>query len=70
MVNVVDQEEKLRVLAAVEAKKRVMRVIEVLQRQVSTIQGLRQHELFSQTSAMPNRRYAELSKVHQSSRGL
>ncbi|KAH7089274.1 Lon protease C-terminal proteolytic domain-containing protein [Paraphoma chrysanthemicola] len=41
MANVVDctHEEKLRVLAAVDAKDRVDRVIEILQRQISTIQG-------------------------------
>ncbi|KAH7061929.1 Lon protease C-terminal proteolytic domain-containing protein [Paraphoma chrysanthemicola] len=41
MANVVDctHEEKLRVLAAVDAKDRVERVIEILQRQISTIQG-------------------------------
>lgn len=41
MANVVDctHEEKLRVLAAVDAKDRVDRVIEILQRQIRTIQG-------------------------------
>jgi ATP-dependent Lon protease len=41
MANVVDctHEEKLRVLAAVDAKDRVERVIEILQRQISSIQG-------------------------------
>jgi|TARA_R110002003_G_scaffold1264_3_gene22806 ATP-dependent Lon protease len=41
MANVVDctHEEKLRVLAAVDAKDRVERVIEILQRQISNIQG-------------------------------
>lgn len=41
MANVVDctHEEKLRVLAAVDAKDRVDRVIEILQRQISHIQG-------------------------------
>jgi ATP-dependent Lon protease len=41
MANVVDctHEEKLRVLAAVDAKDRVDRVIEILQRQISSIQG-------------------------------
>jgi ATP-dependent Lon protease len=41
MANVVDctHEEKLRVLAAVDAKERVERVIEILQRQISSIQG-------------------------------
>ncbi|OAL04102.1 ATP-dependent protease La [Phaeosphaeriaceae sp. SRC1lsM3a] len=41
MANVVDctHEEKLRVLAAVDAKDRVVKVIEILQRQISTIQG-------------------------------
>ncbi|OAL45410.1 ATP-dependent protease La [Pyrenochaeta sp. DS3sAY3a] len=41
MANVVDctHEEKLRVLAAVDAKDRVDRVIEILQRQISNIQG-------------------------------
>ncbi|KAF2829513.1 ATP-dependent protease La [Ophiobolus disseminans] len=41
MANVVDctHEEKLRVLAAVDAKERVDRVIEILQRQISNIQG-------------------------------
>jgi ATP-dependent Lon protease len=41
MANVVDctHEEKLRVLAAVDTKDRVERVIEILQRQISSIQG-------------------------------
>jgi ATP-dependent Lon protease len=41
MANVVDctHEEKLRVLAAVDAKERVDRAIEILQRQISSIQG-------------------------------
>ncbi|KAH7395127.1 ATP-dependent protease-like protein La [Phaeosphaeria sp. MPI-PUGE-AT-0046c] len=41
MANVVDctHEEKLRVLAAVDAKERVLKVIEILQRQISAIQG-------------------------------
>lgn len=41
MANVVDctHEEKLRVLAAVDPKERVDRVIEILQRQISSIQG-------------------------------
>jgi ATP-dependent Lon protease len=41
MANVVDctHEEKLRVLAAVDTKERVERVIEILQRQISSIQG-------------------------------
>lgn len=41
MANVVDctHEEKLRVLAAVDPKERVDRVIEILQRQISNIQG-------------------------------
>ncbi|KAJ4368062.1 hypothetical protein N0V83_006417 [Neocucurbitaria cava] len=41
MANVVDctHEEKLRVLAAIDAKDRVDRVIEILQRQISNIQG-------------------------------
>jgi ATP-dependent Lon protease len=41
MANVVDctHEEKLRVLAAVDAKDRVERVIEILQRQISSIQN-------------------------------
>ncbi|ORY18363.1 Lon protease C-terminal proteolytic domain-domain-containing protein [Clohesyomyces aquaticus] len=41
MANVIDctHEEKLRVLAAVHVKDRVDRVIEILQRQISTIQG-------------------------------
>lgn len=41
MANVVDctHDEKLRVLAAVDAKDRVDRVIEILQRQISSIQG-------------------------------
>ncbi|KAJ4323574.1 hypothetical protein N0V94_001767 [Neodidymelliopsis sp. IMI 364377] len=41
MANVVDctHEEKLRVLAAVDARERVDRVIEILQRQISSIQG-------------------------------
>lgn len=41
MTNVVDctHEEKLRVLAALDAKDRVDRVIEILQRQISNIQG-------------------------------
>ncbi|KAF2799873.1 ATP-dependent protease-like protein La [Melanomma pulvis-pyrius CBS 109.77] len=41
MANVIDctHEEKLRVLAAVDVKDRVDRVIEILQRQISTIQG-------------------------------
>ncbi|KAF2645542.1 ATP-dependent protease-like protein La [Massarina eburnea CBS 473.64] len=41
MANVVDctHEEKLRVLAAIDVKDRVDRVIEVLQRQISSIQG-------------------------------
>ncbi|KAF2703646.1 ATP-dependent protease La [Pleomassaria siparia CBS 279.74] len=41
MANVIDctHEEKLRVLAAVDVKERVDRVIEILQRQISTIQG-------------------------------
>lgn len=41
MANVIDctHEEKLRVLAAVDAKERVDRVIEILQRQISSIQG-------------------------------
>lgn len=41
MANVVDctHEEKLRVLAAVDTKERVDRVIEILQRQISNIQG-------------------------------
>ena len=41
MANVVDctHEEKLRVLAATDAKERVDRVIEILQRQISNIQG-------------------------------
>ncbi|CAO2654630.1 Nn.00g113630.m01.CDS01 [Neocucurbitaria sp. VM-36] len=41
MANVVDctHEEKLRVLAAIDAKERVDRVIEILQRQISNIQG-------------------------------
>jgi ATP-dependent Lon protease len=41
MANVIDctHEEKLRVLAAVDVKDRVDRVVEILQRQISTIQG-------------------------------
>ncbi|CBX89969.1 hypothetical protein IAQ61_003521 [Plenodomus lingam] len=41
MANVVDctHEEKLRVLAAVDPKERIDRVIEILQRQISNIQG-------------------------------
>ncbi|KAF1944309.1 ATP-dependent protease La, partial [Clathrospora elynae] len=41
MANVVDctHEEKLRVLAAVDAKERVDKVIEILQRQINNIQG-------------------------------
>jgi ATP-dependent Lon protease len=41
MANVVDctHEEKLRVLAAIDTKERVDRVIEILQRQISNIQG-------------------------------
>jgi ATP-dependent Lon protease len=41
MANVIDctHDEKLRVLAAVDVKDRVERVIEILQRQISTIQG-------------------------------
>lgn len=41
MANVVDctHEEKLRVLAAVDAKERVDKVIEILQRQITNIQG-------------------------------
>jgi ATP-dependent Lon protease len=41
MANVIDctHEEKLRVLAAVDIKDRVDRVVEILQRQISTIQG-------------------------------
>ncbi|KAF2467702.1 ATP-dependent protease La [Lindgomyces ingoldianus] len=41
MANVVDctHEEKLRVLAAIDVKDRVDRVIEILQRQISSIQG-------------------------------
>ncbi|KAF1919691.1 Lon protease C-terminal proteolytic domain-containing protein [Ampelomyces quisqualis] len=41
MANVVDctHEEKLRVLAAVDATERVERVIDILQRQISSIQG-------------------------------
>jgi ATP-dependent Lon protease len=41
MANVIDctHEEKLRVLAAVDTKERVDRVIEILQRQISSIQG-------------------------------
>lgn len=41
MANVVDctHEEKLRVLAAIDTKDRVDRVIEILQRQISNIQG-------------------------------
>jgi ATP-dependent Lon protease len=41
MANVVDctHEEKLRVLAAIDTKERVDRVIEILQRQISSIQG-------------------------------
>jgi ATP-dependent Lon protease len=41
MANVVDctHEEKLRVLAAVDTKDRVDRVVEILQRQISSIQG-------------------------------
>jgi len=41
MANVVDctHEEKLRVLASVDIKERVDRVIEILQRQISSIQG-------------------------------
>ncbi|KAF2655591.1 ATP-dependent protease La [Lophiostoma macrostomum CBS 122681] len=41
MANVIDctHDEKLRVLAAIDAKERVDRVIEILQRQISSIQG-------------------------------
>ncbi|KAH7130063.1 ATP-dependent protease-like protein La [Dendryphion nanum] len=41
MANVIDctHEEKLRVLASVDVKERVDRVIEILQRQISSIQG-------------------------------
>ncbi|KAH8728613.1 ATP-dependent protease La [Phaeosphaeriaceae sp. PMI808] len=41
MANIVDctHEEKLRVLAAVDAKDRVKRVIDILQRQITNIQG-------------------------------
>ncbi|KAF2631217.1 ATP-dependent protease-like protein La [Macroventuria anomochaeta] len=41
MANIVDcrHEEKLRVLAAVDARERVDRVIEILQRQITNIQG-------------------------------
>jgi ATP-dependent Lon protease len=41
MANVIDctHEEKLRVLAAVDAKERVEKVVEILQRQIGSIQG-------------------------------
>jgi len=54
MANVVDcsHEEKLRVLAAVDAKERVERVIEILQRQISNIQG--STRITVTTTQMPN----------------
>lgn len=54
MANVVDctHEEKLRVLAAVDPKDRVDRVIEILQRQISNIQG--STRITVTTSQVPN----------------
>lgn len=55
MANVVDctHEEKLRVLAAIEVKERVDRVIEVLQRQISTIQGSTRMTVTTTSVPMP-----------------
>lgn len=56
MANVVDcsHEEKLRVLAALDAKDRVDRVIEILQRQISSIQGSTRITVTSTTVPMPS----------------
>jgi ATP-dependent Lon protease len=55
MANVVDctHEEKLRILASIDAKERVDRVIEVLQRQISNIQGSTRLTVTSTTVPMP-----------------
>ncbi|KAF2690517.1 ATP-dependent protease La [Lentithecium fluviatile CBS 122367] len=55
MANVVDctHEEKLRVLAAVDVKDRVDRVIEILQRQISTIQGSTRMTVTTTTVPIP-----------------
>jgi ATP-dependent Lon protease len=70
MANVIDctHEEKLRVLAAVDAKERVEKVVEILQRQIGSIQGSTRITVTT-TQAPSGRLDMEASRVAGSNQG-
>ena len=67
MANVVDctHEEKLRVLAAVDARERVDRVIEIIQRQISSIQGSTRMTVTTAQSPSGNFDINQLRRIQQ-----
>lgn len=67
MANIVDctHEEKLRVLAAVDAKDRVERVIDILQRQITNIQGSTRVVVTTQHAPTNNFDVDQLRRIQQ-----